>query len=56
MKVRVLDNFKDKHTRKLHKTGDVINVTKKRYAEILTVGKLVEEVVEETEGKTEEVE
>lgn len=46
MKVKVLKRFKDKHTQDIHKVGDVLDVTKKRYEEILTKGKLVEEIVE----------
>ena len=47
MKVKVLKRFKDKHTKEIHKVGDVLDVTKKRYEEILTKGKLVEEIDEE---------
>lgn len=43
MKVKVLKKFKDKHNGKVYKVGDVITVSKERYAEILTVDKLVEE-------------
>lgn len=46
MKVKVIKNFKDKHTGEFHKTGKVMNISKKRYEEILTVGKLVEEYKE----------
>lgn len=49
MKVKVLESFRDKHTGKNYKVGEVINVTKKRFNEILTVGKLVEEVEPEEE-------
>ena len=44
MKVKVLKDFKDKYTGNLHKAGTTINVTEERFAEILTVGKLVEAV------------
>jgi hypothetical protein len=44
MKAKVLKQFKDKYSGKVYKQGDVITVSKERYAEILTVGKLVEEV------------
>lgn len=48
LKVKVLKPFFDKYTGKKHKTGDVIKgITLKRFNEILTKGKLVEEVVEE---------
>lgn len=45
MKVKVLEKFKDKYNGKVYKKGQVINVTKERFDEILTVDKLVEEVV-----------
>lgn len=51
MKVRVLRDFRDKHTRKLHKAGTVLNIKKDRFDEILTVGKLVEEIKEEKTAK-----
>ncbi len=51
MKVKVLKDFKDKYTGNLHKAGTTIDVTKERFAEILTVDKLVEEVVEEPPKK-----
>jgi len=44
MKAKVLKRFKDKHTGKVYKPGDIITISKKRYAEILEVGVLVEEV------------
>lgn len=47
MKVKVLKKFKDKHNGKIYKAGEVIEVTKKRYAEILETAPLVEEVTEE---------
>lgn len=45
MKAKVLKKFIDKHNGKVYKEGQVINVTKERFDEILTVDKLVEEVV-----------
>ena len=47
MKVRTLRQFKDKNTGKLHKVGDEFVVNKARYAEILQVGELIEEIKEE---------
>ncbi len=44
MKAKVLKRFRDKHTGKIHKPGDIITISKKRYAEILEVDVLVEEV------------
>ena len=52
MKVICLENFKDKHTQKLHKKGEVFTVNKERYAEILTVGKLVEEYKDTEKAET----
>lgn len=42
MKVICLQSFRDKHTKEIHKKGDVFIVNKERFAEILTVGKFVE--------------
>lgn len=52
MKVKVVKKFKDKHTRKIHKVNDVLEVSQERYKEILEKGELVEPVgeMEETEG------
>lgn len=47
MKAKVLKRFKDKHTGKVYKVGEIITVTKKRFAEILETAPLVEEVTEE---------
>ena len=49
MKVKVLKNFKDKHTGKVHKKDEVFICNKERFKEILSVGKLVEEVKAEDE-------
>lgn len=54
MKVKVLVRFKDKHTKKIHKVNDVLEVTDERYKEILTKGKLVEEISEEPTETPEE--
>jgi len=48
MKAKVLKRFKDKHNGKVYEPGDIITVSKKRFAEILEVDVLVEEVTEET--------
>ena len=34
MKVKVLRRFKDKYTKKIHKKGEIIEVTDERYEEI----------------------
>lgn len=52
MKVKVLENFIDKHTKKLHKVGDVLEIKKERFDEIQKVKNLVE-VIEEPETKKE---
>jgi len=44
MKAKVLKTFKDKYSGEVIKAGAVITVSKERFAEILTVGPLVEEV------------
>lgn len=46
MKAKVLKPFRDKVTGELHKVGDIISCTKKRYNEILLVDKLIEEIEE----------
>lgn len=48
MKAKVLKRFKDKHNGKVYEPGDIITVSKKRFAEILEVDVPVEEVTEET--------
>lgn len=52
MKVKVLKTFRDKHTRELHKADKVMEITKERFEEILTVGNLVEEIPEKKTRKT----
>ena len=47
MKAKVLKKFKDKHNGKVYHPGDIIIVSKKRFAEILEVDVLVKEVTEE---------
>lgn len=47
MKVKVVQKFIDKHTGEVRKIGDEFVCTKKRFAEILSVGAFVEEVAEE---------
>lgn len=48
MKVKVLENFRDKYDKNIkYKKDDVIEITKKRYNEILKVGNLVEEIKEQ---------
>ncbi len=47
MKAKVLKKFKDKHNGKVYQPGDIITVSKKRFAEILETDVLVEEATEE---------
>ena len=51
MKAKVLKDFKDKYTGEKHKAGATITVTEERFAEILTVGKLVEAVEEKKSAR-----
>lgn len=53
MRVKTIKRFKDKHTGKVHKVGDVFTVNKERFAEIIKEGKFVEEFVEDTSNETE---
>ena len=47
MKAKVLKDFNDKYTGRRYKAGETISVSEERFAEILTVDKLVEKVAEE---------
>ena len=53
MKVKVIAKFKDKHTGEIHQKDDVLNITKKRFNEILEVGNFVE-MIEEKKEKVDE--
>lgn len=44
MKAKVLKRFKDKHSGKIHERGEVLTISKERFAEIVAVGAFVEEV------------
>lgn len=47
MKVKVMKEFVDKHTKKLHKENEIMEITKERLAEIRKVDKkLVQEIKE----------
>lgn len=41
MKVKVLKEFVDKHTKKLHKVNEVFDCDNKRFEEILSTGAFV---------------
>jgi CRISPR/Cas system-associated exonuclease Cas4 (RecB family) len=47
VKVRVLQTFRDKHTREIHKIDKEMEISQERFEEILTVGELVEEIKED---------
>lgn len=51
MKVKVIEKFRDKHTKKIHNVGDVLTISQARYDEILTVGNFVEEIKEEPKAE-----
>jgi hypothetical protein len=46
VKAKVIEKFIDKETGKLREVGDEFTCTKKRFAEILSVGNFVEEIKE----------
>ena len=48
MKVRVIQQFNDKHLKVLHRIGDELDLSVDRINEILRVGNFVE-IIEETE-------
>lgn len=47
MKVKVIEKFKDKHTKKVYEPGTILTISKKRYEEILESGEFVEEMKNE---------
>lgn len=49
MKAEVLKKFKDKHTKKIHHVGDVIEVTQERFDEILETDSFVKKMDDEEE-------
>lgn len=50
--VKCLKNFRDKHTGKIRKAGDVFKVTEERFKEILSVDELVEKYTEPKKAET----
>lgn len=52
MKVKVIEAFRDRHTKEIHKVNKEMNITKKRYDEILSVGNFVEVIEEEVKEPT----
>lgn len=51
--VKCLKTFRDKHTGKIHKKGDIFKVTEERFKEILEVGELVAKHTEKADEKVE---
>ena len=49
MKVKVVKEFRDKYTGETYPTKKVIEISEKRFEEILSVGAFVERVEEATE-------
>ena len=56
MKVKVRTEFKDKHTGKLHKAGDELEMTLDRINEVLKVGSFIELVAESKKAEQDETE
>ncbi len=56
MKVKVRTEFKDKHTGKLHKAGDEVEMTIDRINEVLKVGSFIELVTESKKAEQDETE
>lgn len=50
--VKCLKNFRDKHTGKIRKKGDIFKVTEERFKEILEVDALVEKYTEPEKAGT----
>lgn len=44
MIVKVIKKFRDIHTNEIHKTGDILEITKERFDEIKKSGNYVEEI------------
>ena len=51
MKAKVIQKFIDKETGNVREVNEEFTCTKKRFAEILSVGKFVEEIKEETKAE-----
>jgi hypothetical protein len=51
MKVKVLRQFTDKNTSKVHSTGEIFECSKERLAEIQTVSDRLVTVIESDEAK-----
>ncbi len=51
MKVKVIEEFRDRHTGELRRIGDILDITAEREKEILSVGRLVERVTGSAAGR-----
>ena len=51
MKAKVIQDFRDKHSGKLHKAGEILDITEERYAEILETAPLVKKAREPKKSK-----
>ena len=51
MKVKVIEEFRDRHTGELRRIGDILDITAGREKEILSVGRLVERVTGSAAGR-----
>lgn len=54
MKLKVVREFIDRHTNKLHKVDEIFEADENRFNEIQRVGNLVEKIEELPEGETTE--
>lgn len=54
MRAEVINRFKDRKTGVIHEAGEIIEVTEKRFKEILRVGEYVKAAPEPRKKKTEE--
>lgn len=53
MRVEVIKKFKDKHTGKMRRPGDICEITEERYAEIAEAGEYVALIAEDGAGEPE---
>ena len=51
MKVKVIEEFRDKHTGELRRIGDILDIRAEREKEILSVGRLVERATGSAAGR-----
>ena len=51
MKVKVIEEFRDRHTGELRRIGDILDITSEREKEILSVGRFIERVAGSAAGR-----